>query len=345
MAYEMGRKSVLVTGATGLIGGRVAALLLSRGATVRVLARTSEKASRLARAGAEIVKGDMTDQASLRSAVEGCRAVFHFAGVLADEFKPASYFRRVNVEGTRALAEAALAGGVERFIHASTVAVYGFDAGARTSERAAHVLNGDPYSDTKLEGQAVVEELAAERGLPAVIIQPSQVYGPGDDTWTAGPVRLALTGRLVLPGGGRGLLQPIFVDDLAEGVLAAAERGRTGEAYILCGSEVVTVADFFGRLARMAGRNKIPSVPYWVGFSAAALSEWWARLSGAAPAFTRSAVRFVNQRRTSFDGTKAEKELGFVPRTTLDSGFEAVHAWLQSAGIVKRAPSSQDGKA
>jgi nucleoside-diphosphate-sugar epimerase len=175
MAYEMGRKSVLVTGATGLIGGRVAALLLSRGATVRVLARTSEKASRLARAG--------------------------------------------------------------------------------------------------------------------------------------------------------------------------AERGRTGEAYILCGSEVVTVADFFGRLARMAGRNKIPSVPYWVGFSAAALCEGWARLSGATPAFTRSAVRFVNQRRTSFNGTKAEKELGFVPRTSLDSGLEAVHAWLQTAGIVKRAPSSQDGKA
>lgn len=337
MEYDTAGKRVLVTGATGLIGGKIASRLLAMGAAVRVLARTPEKASRLADAGAEVVRGDMTDAASLRTAVRDCRAVFHFAGVLGDEFKPWSYFREVNVDGTRTLAEAALENGVERFVHTSTVAVYGFDAPSGTNERTPRARTGDPYSDTKREGQEVVEQLARDRGLSAIIVQPSQVYGPGDETWTAGPVRLALAGKLVLPGGGRGLLQPIFVDDLAEGILAAARKGETGEAYILCGPEVVTVADFFGRLARMAGREKIPSIPAWLALSTAGLAEVWSRLSGRPPAFSRSAVRFVTQKKTTFDGKKAADALGFHPKTSLEEGLAAVRVWLEAEGLARPA--------
>lgn len=337
MAYEAAGKQVLVTGATGLIGGRVASRLLAMGAAVRVLARKPEKASKLASTGAEVAPGDMADAASLRAAVRDCSAVFHFAGVLGDEFKPWSYFQQVNVDGTRALAEAALENSVERFVHASTVAVYGFDAPAGTNERTPRAKTGDPYSDTKREGQEAVESLARERGLPAVIVQPSQVYGPGDETWTGGPARLALAHKLLLPGGGCGLLQPIFVDDLADGILAAAREGENGEAYILCGPEVVTVADFFGRLARMAGREKIPSVPAWLALSTAGLAEIWSRLSRRPPAFSRSAVRFVTQRETTFDGKKAADALGFHPKTSLEEGLAAVRAWFEAGGLGRPA--------
>jgi nucleoside-diphosphate-sugar epimerase len=254
------------------------------------------------------------------------------AGVLGDEFKPLEYFRAVNVEGTRALAEAALDAGVERFLHGSTVAVYGFGAGPGTNEGSPRRPGTDFYCLTKDEGQAAVERLARERNLPAVIVQPSQVYGPGDEAWTMGPLRLMKAGRLVLPAKGRGLVQPIFVEDLAEGILSALERGRAGEAYILCGAKAVTVAEFFAHLAHMLGKSRIPSVPVWLASGIASFSEVAARLTGRPPRFTRSAVRFVTDFATTFDGTKAKAELGFEPRTSLEDGMEAVRRWLEEEG-------------
>jgi nucleoside-diphosphate-sugar epimerase len=332
MTFAVRGKRILVTGATGLIGGKVAARLLARGASVRALARTPEKARALAGSGAEVVRGDMTDAASLRAAVDGCRGVVHLAGVLGDEFKPLAYYRAVNVEGTRTLAEAAADAGVERFLHVSTIAVYGFGAGPGTNERSPHRPGSDFYCLTKDEGQGAVERLVRERGLPAVVVQPSQVYGPGDEAWTLGPLRLMRAGKLVLPAHGRGLVQPIYVDDLAEGILSALERGRTGEAFILCGAKSVTVAEFFGHLARMIGKTRIPSVPAWLAAAFASLSEAAARLTGRPPVFTRSAVRFITDFESTYDGAKARAELGFEPRTSLDEGMGAVRRWLEGDG-------------
>jgi len=330
--FDLAGQKVLITGATGLIGGKVAARVRAREAEVRALVRSPEKARALRSLGADIAPGDMTDPASLRAAVAGCGAVVHVAGVLADEFKPLAHFRAVNVDGTRALAEASLEAGVERFVHVSSVAVYGFGAGPGTNERSPHRPGTDPYCLTKHEGQAVVERLARERRLTAVIVQPSQVYGPADETWTLGPLRLMKAGKLVLPSRGRGLVQPIFVDDLAEGILAALERGRTGETYVLCGARSVTVAEFFGHLAPMAGKPRIPSVPLWVAKGIASLSEAAASLTGKPPVFTRSAVRFVADFETTFEGAKAKAELGFEPRTSLEDGTEAVRRWLEGEG-------------
>lgn len=329
MSFEFRGRRVLVTGATGLIGGRVARRLQAGGARVRVLVRTPAKAGALAASDIEVLRGDMTDSRSLRAAVDGCDGVVHMAGVLGDEFKPLEYFRAVNVEGTRALAEAALEAGVGRFLHASSIAIYGFGAGAGTNERSPRRPGADPYCLTKDEGQAVVERLALERHLPAVIVLPSQVYGPEDEAWTLGPLRLIKAGKLVLPARGRGLLQPIFVDDLAEGILAALDGGRAGEAYILCGRQVVTVAEFFGHLAQMAGKSGIPSVPVWLAGCIASLSEGFAHVTGKPPAFTRSAVRFVTDFVTTFDGAKAKAELGFESRTTLEEGMGRVRRWLE----------------
>ncbi len=332
MSFDVQGKRILVTGGTGLIGGHVAACLQAGGALVRALARNPERARALVSMGSEVVRGDMTDAASLRAAVDGCQGVVHTAGVLGDEFQPLDTFRAVNVEGTRALAEAALAAGVERFLHISTVAVYGFGAGAGTNERSPRRPGKDPYCLTKDEGQSVVERMAQDRGLPSVVVQPSQVYGPKDEAWTLGPLRLLKAGKLVLPSRGRGLVQPIFVDDLAEGIQSSLERGRTGEAYILCGARVVTVEEFFGHFARMVGKSRIPSVPVWLAAGIASLSEAAAKLTGKPPVFTRSAVRFITDFETTYDGAKARAELGFEPRTSLEEGMEKVRRWLEEEG-------------
>jgi dihydroflavonol-4-reductase len=117
--------------------------------------------------------------------------VFHFAGALADEFASEAYFHQVNVDGTLHLAEAAFTAGVELFLHTSTAWVYGYAASPETSERSPYLVSQDPYIDTKIEAEQRLQQLRQERGLPLVIVQPSEVYGPNDKHWTLTPLRLS----------------------------------------------------------------------------------------------------------------------------------------------------------
>lgn len=316
-------KPVLVTGATGLLGGMTARRLLADGARVRGLARQPARAADLAAAEAEIVVGDMTDVPSLERALEGCQAVFHFAGALANEFRPWSYFRQVNVEGTRHLALAALAGRVERFILCSTAWVYGMAAGADTDEATPHQYSGEPYCDTKLDAEEVIRALTRDKGLPAVIVQPTEVYGPDDKHWTLGPLKLIRAGQMVLAAGGSGLVQLVYQDDAVDGILAAARHGLVGEAYIIGGAEAVSIREYFLSLARMTGREHLPSVPGWLALALAGLFELGSRVSGRPPPFTRGAVRGTMVHATYRIG-KARTELGFVPQVNFRTGLEQV---------------------
>ncbi|MGA2615877.1 MAG: NAD-dependent epimerase/dehydratase family protein [Spirochaetia bacterium] len=241
--------------------------------------------------------------------------------------------RRVLVTG----AEAALQSGVERFVHASSVAVYGMKPTGHLCEASPHVRNGDPYPDTKLEAEDVVHQLVLERGLPAVIVQPTQVYGPGDVHWTLRPFRMIRDGRMILFAGGTGLVMPIYLDDVVEGILAAARHGRAGESYILTGPAVVTIHDFFGCYARMLGKERLPSVPLWLAMTIAALSEGAAAALGRKPMFTRDEVQRI-ERKATWDGGKAMMELGFKPMVTVDEGMRRVEAWLR-AGEMRKSSS------
>jgi nucleoside-diphosphate-sugar epimerase len=320
-------KTTLVTGASGLLGGAVAKALLEKGHQVRAMTRSLPRAQSLARQGAEVIQADMTDPASLQRAVSDCQIVLHFAGALTGDPGDAAYFRQVNVEGTLYLAQAALAAGVERFLHTSTAWVYGYDAGPGTSERSPYLISEDAYIDTKIEAERRLQQLRAERGLPLVIIQPSEVYGPGDRHWTLMPLRFIQTGKMILVNGGSGVIQPIYVDDVVAGVLAAARRGRIGEAYLLCGPEVVTLKRFYGEFAHMLDRKWTPSVSERLARVLVAVMESWSSLTHRPPLFSRSTLR-GNSMHASYDGDKACEELGFTLRVSLQAGMAAVSAWL-----------------
>ena len=325
-------ENVMVTGATGFIGRHVSERLLREGAKVRALARREDKARALAEKGVEICYGDITDGNCLREAIRGCRAVFHFAGLLGDEYRPWEDFLRVNVEGTRLLIEAALAENVERFVYASTAWVYGLDAGENTDERAPLRFSKDRYCDTKTKAELLVREYVVKRNLPCVIVQPTSAYGPGDETWTLKPIKMIKSRTMIYPGFGKGLVQPIFIDDLVEGIMAAYEKGRTGEAYLLCGGEVVQIREFFGYFAKMLKRRWLPKVPGWLGIVSSIFLEKIAGLTGRQPLFTKGAVRATLMSAT-YRCNKAQKELGFSPKVPLVEGMEEVRNWIAELGL------------
>ena len=333
MEYSLKGKRILVTGATGFIGGHVAKRLLHDGIQVRVMARDLEKAKFLADRGAEVVCGDMTDLASLKSAVQGCQVVLHLAAAVRklNIYSTLAYMRAVNVEGPRALAEYALEAKVERFVHTSSSWVFGLDAAANTGEDALRHPSHEPYSDTKLEGENVIRTMIKQLGLPAVIVYPSIVFGPYDDAWTMGVINAIQEKRMMLPSGGTGLLHPIFIDDLVEGLLAAATRGNIGEGYILCGPETVTVREYGGYLARMIGQEKLPSIPSWLALSIATLAEWEANIFHHRPWLMREAVRGMAMH-TTYNGEKSKRELGFEAHTPVMMGMERVQDWLLHTG-------------
>lgn len=330
MPYELRGKTVLITGATGLLGKNTAIGVMKAGGRVRAFVRNPVRAGRLAELGAEIVSGDMGDPDSIRAAVQGCQAVFHFAGLLT-EFLPYREFHQINVEGTRLLAEAALDAGVERFLHVSTIAVYGMSTTGLIDESSPRIKSEQNYSDSKLEGERIILDLVTNRGLPAVVVQPAQVYGPGDESWTLGPIEKIRSGSMILVDGGKGLLQPIYLDDVIEGILLAMRLGKEGQVYLLCGDQVVTTAEFFGHLARITGKGKIPSVPHWTARAIASTFETWGRMLHREPIFTRTMIQFVTQQ-VRFSNAKARSELGFAPKIGLEQGMEKLEIWLRQSG-------------
>src|SRR5271169_3606478 len=221
----------LVTGATGFVGSAVVRTLLRAGHRVRVLARPGGDRRNLGGLSVEIAEGAMEDVPSLTRAVAGCRYLFHVAA----DYRlwvpdPAAMFR-ANVSGTRDLMTAALAAGVERIVHTSSVATIGLVSGGSADEETPSRLDDmiGPYKRSKFQAEEVVRELIGERGLPAIIVNPSTPVGPRD-------LKPTPTGRLILEAARGNLpayvntgLNLVHVDSVASGHVAALRHGRIGD--------------------------------------------------------------------------------------------------------------------
>ncbi len=243
---------VLITGATGFIGGRLAEYLVEHyGANVRALVRRYGRAVRLARYPVQLAPGDLLNTDSLKKAVEGCEVVFHcaFGAVGEDDER-----RSVTVDGTRNLLEAAVAAGVKRFVHMSTISVHGADPGSVIDEQTPTPYTGDLYGDSKIDAEKLVLEYARTRGLPVVILRPTIVYGPRAGGWTVGPVARMKNGDFTLIDNGNGIANHVYVDDVVQALLLAATRPNViGETFIISYGEGVTWRNFFSHYAQLLG--------------------------------------------------------------------------------------------
>jgi dihydroflavonol-4-reductase len=324
----------LVTGATGFVGSAVARALLKAGHPVRVMARPTSDRRNLDGLVVELVQGSLEDRGSLAAAVAGCRYLFHVAA----DYRlwvpdPASMFR-VNVTGTRELMLAASTAGVERIVYTSSVATLGIvPGGVADEETVSHA--GDmigPYKRSKFEAEAVVSELIAERGLPAVIVNPSTPVGPGD-------IKPTPTGRLIveaargrMPGFVDTGLNIAHVDDIAAGHLLAAESGRVGRRYIL-GGENLSLEEILAEIARLTGRRPPAfKIPYAALLPIARGAEAIARITGREPFVTVDGVR-LSKKKMFFNSVRAVAELGYAPRPAPQALGDAI-VWFKANGYL-----------
>jgi dihydroflavonol-4-reductase len=324
----------LVTGATGFVGAAVARALLKAGHRVRVLARPESNRRNLGGLAVEVMQGSLEDAPSLAAAVASCRYLFHVAADYRLWVPDPAVMFRVNVAGTRELMLAALAAGVERIVYTSSVATLGIVPGGvadeETPSRAEEMIG--PYKRSKFEAEAVVSDLVAEQGLPAVIVNPSTPIGPGD-------IRPTPTGRVIveaargrMPGYVDTGLNIVHVDDVALGHLLAAQGGEIGRRYIL-GGENLSLAEILTEVARVS-RRPPPAlkIPYGVVLPIAAGAEVLARLTGREPFATVDGVR-MSRKKMFFTSARAVRELGYAPRPARQAVADAV-AWFKANGYL-----------
>jgi dihydroflavonol-4-reductase len=331
----------LVTGATGFVGSAVARTLIARGHTLRALARPGSNRRNLGGVSVEIAEGDLTDAPSLTRAVAGCRYVFHVAADYRLWVPDPEAMLRTNVEGTRALMQAALEAGVERVVHTSSVAALGLTGdgpGDETTPVSEQDMIG-PYKRSKFLAEQLVLGMVRDHRLPAVVVNPSTPVGPRDikPTPTGRMIADAAAGRMpaYLDTG----LNIVHVDDVAEGHALALERGRIGENYIL-GGENLSLAALFGMVAEIAGRRP-PRLRLSEGvlWPVALASEGLARMAGIEPLVTRDHLRMA-RKKMWFSSAKAEHELGYRFRPAREALADAV-AWFREHGMVPAAPRSR----
>ena len=324
----------LVTGAAGHVGNNVVRLLLARGRNVRALVH-SQSAS-LDGLPVEKRAGDILDRSSLDDAFDGVEVVYHFAAKVSIIPREGPAATRTNTLGPRNVVDACLSHGVRRLVHASSVhALTPGGSNGVTDERCAPNLDpGAPaYDRSKAAGEAEVRAGIA-RGLDAVIVNPTGVIGPHD-------YAPHLSGRALidmylgkLPMNVSSGFDWVDARDVAAGALAAEERGRTGERYLLSG-RWAAMPEIAGMMERATGRRGPRLVaPLWLAKLGLPFISAYAALTGSQPLYTRPSLRALTEHRRC-DNSKARSELGFAPRP-LEQTIIDTFAFYEQAGLLAR---------
>lgn len=324
---------VLITGGSGFVGRAVLDRLVERGREVRALTRSEASEAVLAAAGAEPVRGDLADHASLERAMAGCEVVYHVAGLNGFCLPDPAALTVANVEGTRAVVRAAGRAGVRRIVYTSSAATLGEATGSVGREDSVHRGSFlSAYERSKHEAERVAFAEAGRAGLELVSVNPSSVQGPGRTRGTAKILIDALNGRLKLIVDSR--MSIVDIADCAEGHLLAEERGEAGQRYVLSGV-TLTVAEAVALLGRISGRDEHPRrIPPAVAVAMATGAELLGRARHRRPSICREMIRTILHGH-AYDGGRAARELGLV-YTPIEESLRRTVEWYVAEGLVTR---------
>lgn len=310
---------VLITGATGMIGGAVArrwaALGVGRCGEAQIIALVRDPASGAARKledlGIRVLSGDVGDEAAVAAAVRGINLIVHAAG--AREHERSLSARQAQVPAAAALYRAACAAGVTRMLAFSALA-FGVNGSG---------WSGDPDTDLRLQTERGLLDAAQKGSTQLVVLRLAPVYGPGAPRWTTQPVERAQQGRLSVPGNGQYALPYVYIENVVDAVTAAAAGDACGVYDVFDG--VASYAEVYGHYARMAG-GRLGSLPLPVVMGLCWLEETQARVLGRVPQFTRAGMRSLLAEMPAEPprAEKAQQELGWQPRVSLEEGMAAI---------------------
>ena len=325
------RPAAAVTGATGFVGSHLVEGLLERGYQVRCLVRKTSNLRWLSGVKVEYAYGDIADKGSLKGVFEKVDLVFHSAG-LTNAKSRKEYFR-ANAEGTRNLVEACLEQNPElkRLVYVSSQAAVGPGADESPLNENAPCRPITDYGESKLEGEKIVREHSSQ--LPITIVRPPAVYGPRDAD-VLGFFKVASKGFRVSFGKGESFLSLVYVKDLVEGIIRAAENPKSvGQTYFIADDRVYSWREAFNIIAEVLEKRTIPlRTPRRVVLFLALISESFSGLFGKPATFNTQKAREITQRYWGLDVSKAKAELGFSPRYDLERGAAEAVKWYKEKG-------------
>jgi len=311
---------VFVTGALGFIGRALADHYAAEGAEVRGVDVSTDPQR-------GVVAGDIASPGDWQRHAAGCDLVIHTAAIVSMRDDPDPVWR-VNVLGTRHALDAARDAGASRFLHLSSVTAFSFDFPDGVTEDHPVRANGVPYVDTKVASEQVVLQAHGAGEVTCTIVRPGDVYGPRSRPWTLLPVEEIRRGRMILPAMGRGVLNPVYVDNLVDGVALAAGRDEgAGQVFTISDGVGVPTREFFGHYAELLGR-KVRVAPTAVvrGLASAA-----GKLPGDSREANPAAIDYI-ARGGTYSIDKARRMLGYEPAVPFEEGMRRTVEWLRSEG-------------
>ena len=327
---------IVITGGTGFIGSRLAIKSLEQGHSVKLLGQVNnaaelENQEMLKDRGINVTLGSVTEREKLFGLVQGCDIVFHLAAAQHEANVPDQHFWDVNVEGTRNVLEVSVEAKIKRFVHGSTIGVYG-SAMAGEIDEASSISPDNIYGVTKYEGERLALSFADK--IPISIVRISETYGPGDRRLLK-LFKAIKKNVFFMIGKGDNKHQLIYVDDLIEGMyLAATAEQAVGEIFVLAGKEVLSTQEMVDSIAKQLGtsirRSHAPLGPFLI---TATIMEKTLRPLGIQPPLHRRRLDFF-RKSFFFSQDKALKVLGFQPKTGFAEGIAETARWYKEQGYL-----------
>ena len=323
----------LITGATGFIGSYIAERLLKDGEEVIALVRKTSNTAFLNKIGVKFAYGDINDPDSVRMAMKGIEVVYHSAA-LADEWISPKEAHRVNVEGTKILLDAARDEKVKRFVFISSLAVLGMRDHHGTGADAPYHKSGDSYIDTKIDSERLVMEYYKTYKLPVTVVRPGFVFGPRDNKLIPRLSERLKAKQFMFVGSGRNKINAVYIENLADAIVLAAKNEKgIGQAYNVTNDSNMTLEDLIYKITDIWKFEKPKKhIPKFLAYLACSVLTALARLTKQKkpPYITKTRIKFLSLN-LDFDISKTKKDLGYVPRISIEEGLRRTRDWIEKA--------------
>jgi nucleoside-diphosphate-sugar epimerase len=329
MIPNLSGETVLVTGASGFLGGVIVRQLSEAGVLVKALVRRPERDIYIRNLpSVEVIQGDITDAQRLKSIMLGVDRVIHSAAALGGSI---GHQTQVNVEGTRNVAQAAAEQGIKRFVHISTISVYGYRNRTDVTEETPYNAGADAYHITKINAEKTLIDIAQQATMPYSIIRPGMIYGARSNAWTKTMFNVAKRGVWI--GDGSGSAYPIHVEDVAQmALIVATHPNAVGEAFNCTPDPSPTWREFLGGYAALAGRTR------WIGIPPTLLRPIAPIIAFFAPKHAQAKdlpdlIPFVTNH-ISYKMDKSRQLLNWQPQIPLTEGIRRCEPYLREKGLL-----------